>query len=875
MRRLVLGWSFLCLGLLLSAPAFAQEEADKGGERPKSKFDQMIDKKKKVEGLWTLYHNDQQLLAEFSDSALKKEYIVIPSISKGISQGMVLGGMSWNFGEDVIWSFKKTDDKLFIYQRNVRFRAKPNTPEAAAIELAYSDSILYSLPILTKTPTGGTLVDFTQVFMNDELQIGSAIGPGFRFAPDRSTITKLKGFEENVELQINAVYSGSMPIETVPNSRGVQVGVHYSISILPPIGANGYKPRLADDRVGYFVTAIKDFSDKDDPDHFVRYLNRWNLQKLDPSIDLSPPKEPIRFYIENTVPVALRPTVEAAILEWNKAFEKLGFAGAIKVDQQPVDPNFDPENIRYNTFRWMTANAGMAMGPSRVDPRTGQILDADIIFDSSFLDSWSEKWETYRGDTAATFGEGKQDPFGGDAAATHGFGHRHSTSCSYCQEMQRLNGFAAAFFVASGVNADGKLPKEFIHEGMKEVVMHEVGHTLGLRHNFKASTWKNLEQINDKETGTKEGIVASVMDYVAPNISPDKEKQGLYFPQTIGPYDYWAIEYGYKPVQGNEADELKKIAARSTEPALAYTTDEDTRGTDSDPYSARFDLGQDPLDYARRQMEITTKAMPTITQRSVKEGEGYQQARQAFNMLFNEYWQSAATAAKFPGGISLSRDHKTEKDGKAPFTMIPAEKQRAAMKLISESVFSPPVPAGDQLNYLAISRWSHWGMQEPARQDFAIHDEVLSRQDGILGRVLNPMTLSRILDSEFKVPAGQDAYTLDEHMQITVDGIFTEWTAAPAKEKYDNRDPLISSFRRNLQRMAIRRLGTIVTTASSGPSDARTLTRMHLVNLRDSAQKLLSNDKLTLDSYSKAHLMDSVARIDSMLNAEVVLPGVN
>jgi len=864
MRHLMCGL-VLSLGILATFPALGQET--------KSRFDQLIEKKKKVVGMWTIYHNDQQMLVELSDAAIKKEYIIIPSISRGISRGSVLGGMSWGFGDDVIWAFKVSDEKLFIIQRNVRFRAKPNTPEAAAVSLGYSDSILYSLPVLTRSPSGSVLVDLTSVFMNDELEIGREIGPGFRFAQDRSTWAKIKPFENNVELQINAVYSGSMPLDTVPNSRGVQVGVHYSVSVLPAVGANGYKPRVADDRVGYFLTAIKDFSEKDEPDHFIRYVNRWNLQKLDPAIELSPPKEPIRFYIENTVPVALRPTVEAGILEWNKAYEKLGFSGAIKVDQQPADPNFDPENINYNTFRWMTAEANFAMGPSRVDPRTGQILDADIIFDSGFLDSWSTRWETYR--DPATASKTSNDPLLEAVQQTLPIGHRHSVGCSHCAERQRLNGYSAALFAASGISADGQLPKEFIHEGLKEVVMHEVGHTLGLRHNFKASTWKTLEEINDKASGQKDGIVASVMDYTPPNLLADKEKQGLYYTQTIGPYDYWAIEYGYKPITGNEPEELKKIASRSSEPALAYTTDEDTRSVDPDPYSARFDLGKDPLAYARRQMEQASQAMPKVIERTVKTGDGYQRARQAFLLLFREYWSAAGVAARFPGGIELSRDHKGEKEGRAPFTPVPAERQREAMKMVVETAFAAPSYRKEDLNYLAVSRWSHWGMNSPFRQDFAIHDEVLAQQDNILSRLLSSLVLSRVQDSEYQAAADADRYTLAEHLQTLIDGVFTEWNATPEKNKYEDRDPLISSFRRNLQREAIRRLGFLVTQSSASPSDARTLTRMHLQTLRDAAQKTLANEELTLDSYSKAHLLDSIARLDTILKAELILPSVN
>src|SRR6185369_14144402 len=159
----------------------------------------------------------------------------------------------------------------------------------------------------------------------------------------------------------------------------------------------------------YFLTVIKDFSDKNDPEHFVRYINRWRLEKADSTAKLSPPKEPIIFYIEKTVPVNLRPYVRAGIEDWNKAYEKLGFDNAIEVRQQREDDEWDPEDVRYNTFRWITASAGFAMGPSRVNPLTGQILDADIIFDADFVTHWKDEYETFTPQSVAAMTGGPLD----------------------------------------------------------------------------------------------------------------------------------------------------------------------------------------------------------------------------------------------------------------------------------------------------------------------------------------------------------------------------------------------------------------------------------------------------------------------------------
>ncbi|MEW4527498.1 zinc-dependent metalloprotease [Maioricimonas sp. JC845] len=866
--RSAVALGLMCAALVLGRPAFGDDASSK------SKFQQLTEGKQKKDGMWTLYQKDQQLLVELSANDLKKEYIVLASIARGIGSGMVLGGMSWNFGDDVIWKFRKADEKLYVLRRNVRYRARDNSPEATAVQLAYSDSVIYALPILTKTPSGGYLVDMTKIFMSDDQQIGREIGLGFRFASDRSTWAKVKAFNNNVELQVAAVYAGSRGPDTVPDPRGVQVNVHYSISALPSVGSNGYKPRMADDRVGYFLTVIKDFSDRSDDEHFVRYINRWDLRKKDPSVKFSPPAKPIRFYLEKTVPVFLRPTVKAGILEWNKAFEKLGYAGAIEVLQQEDNADWDPEDINYNTFRWITSDAGFAMGPSRVDPRTGQILDADIIFDAGFLTYWKQDYETFTAEDAQRLVpnwspfEGLEDDADADVERLK------AMQCALSDGMQYQMGVSAAMMLGHGLTArGGKLPEEFIHQGLKEVVMHEVGHTLGLRHNFKASSWKTLDEMTEESART-EGTVASVMDYNPADISPDPKKQGLYFTQTLGPYDYWAIEYGYTTDASKE--NLAKIAARSGEPGLEYATDEDTRSSDSDPLSNRFDLGKDPLDYVARQMEHAASLIPDVVDKAVEDGEGYQRARQAFGLLMSEYWRSALFASRFPGGVYVRRDHKSDdENARAPFEVVEAAKQRQATKLLLDSALAAPEFDGSLMNYLAASRWNHWGTSNLTRLDYPIHDVMGRMQAQVIYRLLNTMTLERLLDNEFKASGEEDVYTLAEHLRLITDGVFSEWSQSDAKGEYSAKKPFINSFRRDLQRTTLKEMMLMVTRGYGAPEDARTLARMHLTRLADQADALLGKDGLKLDDYSRAHLLDSRSRIRQVLEAELALPSVN
>ena len=201
--------------------------------------------------------------------------------------------------------------------------------------------------------------------------------------------------EQANKFMVAATYTseGQTVIETLPDSRSLTVHLHYSLSELPE---TNYQPRAADDRIGYFLTVAKDYSRSGDQDRFTRYINRWQLEKADPSLAVSRPKKPIVFWLEKTIPHPYRDPIRAGILEWNKAFEQIGFESAIEVRQQPEDATWQPGDVRYNTFRWITSGIGVASGPSRVNRLTGQILDADITFDADFLQMWKRKYETCR-----------------------------------------------------------------------------------------------------------------------------------------------------------------------------------------------------------------------------------------------------------------------------------------------------------------------------------------------------------------------------------------------------------------------------------------------------------------------------------------------
>jgi len=319
-----------------TADATATAAAAKpAAEKPKPKyppFDKLLDPKerKTIEGLIKLHLVGTKLYAELGRGQLNKDYIVLISIAKGMGQTPLVGGMTWSDGDDWVWQFRKVGDRIHLVRRNVRFTATKGSPEADAVKLAYTDSVLFSLPIATRSPSGADVVDLTPVFMSDLPQISSVLR-GFSFSRTKSTWASVKGFTKNIELEVAATYasSGTSSIDSVADTRGVTVNVHYSISSLP---STGYKPRMADDRVGYFLTAVKDYSKQGPYDRFVRYVNRWDLQKADPSAAISPPKKPIIFYLEKTIPFKYRKPIRDGILAWNKAYEKAGFYDAIQSD---------------------------------------------------------------------------------------------------------------------------------------------------------------------------------------------------------------------------------------------------------------------------------------------------------------------------------------------------------------------------------------------------------------------------------------------------------------------------------------------------------------------------------------------------------------
>ncbi|HMP08122.1 MAG TPA: zinc-dependent metalloprotease, partial [Lacipirellulaceae bacterium] len=594
LRRAAVATALLAaaLGAASTTPVAAQESGRSSKFR---EFSDVTKDAKKIEGLFDLYHDGQRLYAALKPGDFKRSFLAPMSVARGVASA----GMALNFGEEWVISFERVGDNVHLIRKNLRYEAPRGTPLEKAVQQNYSDSVLMSLSIVSdNAPGGAVLVDLGDIFFTDFAELG--VGGLDR---QRCSWHKIKAFPNNLELQVNLTFRGAG--RSLGRSgdggyidpRGITLVVHYSIVNMPE---PGYRPRMADQRVGHFLNATKDFGSSDPDTTFVRRINRWRLEKADPSADLSPPKKQIVWWIEDTVPHEYRPYVEEGILEWNKAFEKIGFRNALGVRWQNDRDEFDPEDINYCTFRWVTTPSTFAMSNLRSNPVTGEMIDGDVIFDASWIRYWQQEHsylaaapkavdDKVSDEETLTLAVG--DVISPIMAARHGYGMPLSVrqnvlrrapqemlegrrvlevvpgnwtpfhlalsrraaqigccaACQYATSMQGQFRLAAMVLAARSAQDGGELPEELIGQSIKSIVMHEVGHSLGLRHNFRASTMLNEDELHDTSITRKKGLVGSVMDYTPLNIARKGETQGDYATTTIGPYDYWAIEYAYKP----------------------------------------------------------------------------------------------------------------------------------------------------------------------------------------------------------------------------------------------------------------------------------------------------------------------------------------
>jgi len=949
---------------------------------------------------YNLYLNkkENKILAELPRGYEKQNHF----FAMTVAGGEVFAGLQ---SGDLYTKWKRIGNRLALIQPQIAVRSSGDQESKDSLETVFTDRVLLDVPILSTGPSGQPVIDLNGLLVNKATSFfrGSARG----LNPALTTVSSVKAFPNNIEIR----YEG-------PVAGGTIKEFHYSISLIT--GSRGFKPREADQRLGYFVTTYTDLGKYDSDEKSQRYINRWHIEKADPRLSLSPPKEPIVYYVEHTVPIRYRRWVREGIEQWNDAFRAIGIDGAIQVQYQDkatgVNMDKDPEDVRYNFIRWISNDISTAIGPSRVNPMTGEILDADVVLTDGWVRVFTYRWEDLLG-TLATEGYAPStlqwleenpdwDPRLRLATPQQreiilnernnklaACGHDHDSHVNQLHEMDgfvpgadmlgfdefdglggrasQVNGMCMAATgkaldlammrmylsmielfaddfeklseVASSANAateaslepeideetlemirkqleenpglkamippeylallekqdepdeeepeaeeasdetevaeeskpkkpegdmiDG-VPEWFVGPMLAELVAHEVGHTLGLRHNFKGSSAYSLDQINSDGMKDQQPWSASVMDYNGINIMMpgSGEVQGNYSSFEIGPYDYWVIEYGYGPEKN-----LPKVLERVAEPELQYGTDEDTFGPD--PRARRYDLSEDPIDYANNQMALVKTIREGLLTKFVDDGDSWSRARRGYLISLNTQMQSLSMMANWVGSAYVYRDKKGDPGSRAPIEVVPAERQRAAMQFVIDNAFYDEAfgITPELLAHTTVDKW--WDDVNSVMADAAlpIHDRVMGMQASALTMLMNPQTVQRVYDYELFVPADQDALTLSELMQSITEAIWSE-LGEDIDGSFSDRDPMISSLRRNLQREHLSRLIDMAFADrgfNSSSKPVRMLSTMHLRVIKDYADQALES-RDALDSYTRAHLEEISVRVGKALDAGYV-----
>lgn len=877
--------------------ALRRDESRK--DPPWKSFGEVTKDAEVVNGLFTAYLKRDNVYLSVRRDQLERDFLLVAQLSQGVGELGLDGGSSLR--SDLV-RFHRAGDRLELWVVNPHFAARPGTPMARTVEYSFGHSIAQSFPIATMRDTSEILIDVAPFFLSDWADFTAVfqavaaqrkLGGSTGLDRERSSFQSLKLFPTNLEAEVRLTYQANrnLGIESVSDYRWIPVGVHYSLLELPAVPM---RPRYADDRVGYFISATKDFSRDTAETFFVRYINRWRLEKKDPTLPVSEPVKPIVYYIDRTVPLEWRRYVRAGILEWNKAFDTLGYRNAIQVFDAPPDSLWNAEDARYSTVRWTATNRSVyAIGPTNVDPRTGEILNADILISASWIQTWRGDAGQYVGPEAAV-----RSVFIEDSLLRAGDGASLGRLCSFGSGVSRQGILVRSILAAGGLIPPGSAaPNEYIGQALKELVMHEVGHTLGLRHNFRGSAGLPADKLGDRAYTATNGLGVSVMDYTPPAVAPDPTKQGDYYSRTIGSYDRWAISYGYQPLQSgpvapqskgaadeeaatwtpeHEVNALHTIASLASLPSHAYASDEDAGfgGFGIDPEVSRYDQTDDALGWARDRVTLINGLFDSLENRVVAPGQDYTRLRTAFADLLTDRWYATLVTTKYVGGATTARDHRGDPGERPAFVTIPAGKQREALGFITEAAlgdsayhFSPEL-----LSKLAPERWMHWGASigTRGRSDFPLHAWATAQQASVLNALLDPVVLSRIGDAELRAAANEDVVTIPELFNTLTAALWAE-AGFRADGKHERVARNTSSIRRDVQRLYLASLSEMIVNPAPGtPEDARTVARMTLTELGRQIDRVLARPVVNLDLYTKAHLVDSRERIKQALGAQLV-----
>ncbi len=830
-------------------------------------YDKFKENAESQPGLFTIWRKTGRVYFELAPTQFDTPYLLVPTLVNGVdAQRFLVSGIP--FGADLL-RFHRTGERVIVFEDNPYGKAKPGTPAALSVENSYPPSAIAAVAISSVDKATGNVVIPADFLLTDINDVTTMLNPpGMFFSPARYSLNPAlgyygpsKAFPKNVEVETDLTWSsgtGDPTIDAVPDSRFLLLKIHDSILELPN---DGYQPRLADDRVGYFLTARRQYDDQQHGiTNFEVYLNRWNVEKSDPSARVSPAKNPIVFYILNEVPPEYRAPLRDAMLEWNKAFEAIGITHAIEVRQQPDDPNWDPDDARYSIVRWATTPipAFGAAGPSVANPLTGEIFRGEVIMDANVVRAYNVRYQeiidpTIAEQSAATF-----------ACQMH--------DCDLGAQVSEQRDWAEL-----ALELDGRLTEpsqQYTMDSIKQIMLHEFGHTLGLRHNFGSEVIYTMPQVQSKTFARSHGIVGSVMAYTPVNLSPHGQPQGDLFMLHLGPWDYAMIKYGYEVIPASSPEQelptLRALAATYTQPDLHYSTDEDAQfanGFATDPRANPFDLTSDPLLFARNNLVIDQRMFNILLTRRPQSGESYEIVRRDVATVLANWYRYTLYATTYMGGEYFTRNHKNDPNAKTPFIPMPRGQERQAYDLLDRYVFGESAFGISPLllNSMGSTRYAHWQSDpnDTGRLDFPLEVAITNFQTLVLRRMFDPNVLARLDSMELRTTKPGQTMSLADLFDWTYQSVYGDLSKSGLTT--------IGPVQRSLQYRYADLLAHIALRPDYGtPSDARALARHQLASLSTRISQTLNRD--TLDEVTQANLEAIRSSADRALSAQVLTP---
>jgi len=797
------------------SPSFAQEGDDEEEEDEDNSIESFVEEFEAQEGLFTLYTDpeDGDLYMEIAQSQLGEEVIYFTYAENGAPR---VGLFRGQYRDNAVFEFNKRYGDIEISQVNTSFAFDADNALSRAAQANITRAPLAELSIVAETEAdeeAGTqaryLIEISDVLKGEDLHQVKPTGPqgpaaaeAFNMGRLQAGLTRImetRSYPENTDILVEYVYHNATPRNAggpeITDARAVAVQVQHSFVAMPE---DGFEPRADDFRVGYFMEQVTNLTD---PDYtpFNDLINRWRLEKQDPDAAISDPVEPIVWWIENTTPVEYRDTIRDAALTWNIAFEAAGFSNAIEVRQQPDDADWDAGDIRYNVLRWTSSPTPPfgGYGPSFTNPRTGEIIGADIMLEYVFLTNRIRFSDVF--DVAGLSTWMPQDMIE-EITGEAGFPleHEHGAMCNFAEHLQMETQGALSMMQVQG--ADLETQNELIRQALHYLIIHEIGHTLGLAHNMGASANVSLEDLANGTT-----VVHSIMDYPALNLPEDMSDAVQYSQETPGAYDIWAIEYGYTA----DAEALPGILERSTEPENFFGNDADDMrapGRHIDPRVMINDLSDDPVSWAHGRVDLINTTLAGLPDRMLREGDSYQPLVSSYLILTGQRFGAANVASRHVGGVYNNRSAVGQPGAETPFIPVPRAKQEQALDVLDAALFGPDAFSVEEsfADHLQRQRrgWNHWDNNE----DPSLHARAFGQQRAVLTHLVHPNVLARIVDTA----RYGNAYPIADYMaDLTAMMFEADIRGTP------------NTYRQNLQVAYLTTLITIVGDTGSYPPVAR------------------------------------------------------